>query len=72
MRYESVALDSDQPRVLVIECPACATHPQGTGVMRFDERSDRWFVDYWCPQEKRAFSVCDPNSEALVLSPEGD
>jgi hypothetical protein len=68
MRYERMALCSDQLRDLLTDCPTCAMRAKGTGITCFDERSNRWFVDYWCPHERRVFSVWDPTRDELVQS----
>ncbi len=61
----SMRIYSDRLKTLVRECPDDGQAIHATGDMYFDKSVDRWYVQYYCPQDGE-MKTWQPGVDALT------
>jgi len=67
MRYENGTLIySDRLKLLTMRHDDCKSLMHGTGKMIYYAPTDRWFIEYYCPDQDEYHEIYTPETNALA------
>jgi hypothetical protein len=68
MAYENGAeVFNDRLKSLTTRHKDCRTEMHGTGRMIYYAPTDRWFIEYYCPDQNELHEIYTPETNAIAL-----
>jgi hypothetical protein len=64
--HDTIIYD-DQLKALTTQHDDCRTPMRGTGKMSYYAPTDRWFIEYYCPDQDEYHNIYTPETNEIAL-----